>query len=75
MEYMKKEGLENVDPVKLLTNIKKIENFNGVIPVKFKKTTRYGSHYDKNSYYNCLLNDYYNGTTNQKEELFKSLEK
>ena len=59
----------------ILTNIKKIENFNGVIPVKFKKTTRYGSHYDKNSYYNCLLNDYYNGTTNQKEELFKSLEK
>lgn len=75
MEYMKKEGLENVDPVKLLTNIQKVENFNGVIPVKFKKTTRYGSYYDKNSYYNYLLNDYYNGTTNQKEELFKSLEK
>lgn len=65
MEYMKKEGLENIDPVKLLTNIQKVENFNGVIPVKF----------NKNSYYNYLLNDYYNGITNQKEELFKSLEK
>lgn len=62
IEYMKREELENVDPVKLLENIKKVQNFNGVVSE------------NKNSYYNYLLNEYYNGN-NSKEELFKNLEK
>ena len=62
IEYMKQEELEDVDPVKLLENIKKVQNFNGVVPE------------NKNSYYNYLLNKYYNGN-NSKEELFKNLEK
>lgn len=62
IKYMKQEGLENIDPVKLLENIKKLKNFSGVVSG------------NKNSYYNYLLNEYYDGT-NQKEELFKSLEK
>ena len=62
IEYMKQEELEDVDPVKLLENIRKVQNFNGVVSE------------NKNSYYNYLLNEYYNGN-NSKEELFKNLEK
>ena len=62
IEYMKQEELEDVDPVKLLENIRKVQNFNGVVSE------------NKNSYYNYLLNEYYIGN-NSKEELFKNLEK
>ena len=62
IEYMKQEELEDVDPVKLLENIRKVQNFNGVVSE------------NKNSYYNYLLNEYYI-ENNSKEELFKNLEK
>ena len=73
VEYMKKKGIKETDPEKFIRNVNKVKNFDGVIPEKFYHYTRYGRIIDRDSYYNALLNDYYNNVDN-REKLFESLE-
>ena len=73
VEYMKKKGIKETDPEKFIRNVNKVKKFDGVIPEKFSHYTRYGRIVDRDSYYNALLNDYYNNVDN-KEKLFESLE-
>ena len=73
-EFLRKEGLEDLNVEKFLSNVVKVKKYDGVIPVKFKSCTRYGCTYDTRSYQNVILNDFYNGD-NKKEELFNQLEK
>ena len=73
VEYMKKKGIKETDPEKFIRNVNKVKNFDGVIPEKFYHYTRYGRIVDRDSYYNALLNDYYNNVDN-REKLFESLE-
>ena len=73
VEYMKKKGIKETDPEKFIQNVNKVKNFDGVIPEKFYHYTRYGRIIDRDSYYNALLNDYYNNVDN-REKLFESLE-
>lgn len=73
-EFLKKEGLENLNVKKFLSNIEKVKKYNGIIPVKFKSCTRYGCTYDTEGYQNTILNDFYNGN-DKKEELFNMLGK
>lgn len=73
VEYMKKKGIKEIDPEKFIRNVNKVKKFDGVIPEKFYHYTRYGRIVDRDSYYNALLNDYYNNVDN-KEKLFESLE-
>lgn len=74
VEYMKKMGIKETDPEKFIRNVNKVKKFDGVIPEKFIHYGRYGQTVDRDSYYNALLNDYYNNVDN-KEKLFESLEK
>lgn len=74
VEYMKKMGIKETDPEKFIRNVNKVKKFDGVIPEKFIHYGRYGQTVDRDSYYNTLLNDYYNNVDN-KEKLFESLEK
>lgn len=73
-EFLKEEGLENLNVEKFLSNVQKVKNYDGIIPVQFKSCTRYGCTYDTKGYQNTILNDFYNGN-DKKEELFKQLEK
>ena len=73
VEYMKKSGIKETDPEKFIRNVNKVKKFDGVIPEKFIHYGRYGRTVDRDSYYNALLNDYYNNVDN-KEKLFESLE-
>lgn len=73
VEYMKKEGIENIDPEKLVLNVRKIKQFQGVIPIKFQHCSR-SCYYDDNAYYNELLNNYYNDI-HAEELLYNQLEK
>lgn len=73
IEYMKKSGIKETDPEKFIRNVNKVKKFDGVIPEKFIHYGRYGQTVDRDSYYNALLNDYYNNVDN-REQLFESLE-
>lgn len=73
-EFLKKEGLENLNIEKFLSNVKKVKKYDEPIPDKFKHCSRYGCTYDTEGYQNAILNDFYNDN-NKKEELFKQLEK
>lgn len=66
VEYMKKKGIKETDPEKFIRNVNKVKNFDGVIPEKFYHYTRYGRIVDRDSYYNALLNDYYNNRNSIK---------
>lgn len=73
IEYMKKEGLSNIDPEKLIINVEKVKKFKGIIPITFRHCSR-SCYYDYNAYYNELLNNYYNNIK-QEEILYQQLEK
>ena len=79
-EFLRKEGLENLNLKKFFSNISKVKQFGkNKIPdkyVKCRKITRYkkSCNSDYESYYNDLLNNYYNNQEIPKE-LFNQLEK
>ena len=79
-EFLRKEDLENLNLEKFFNNISKVKQFGkNKIPdkyVKCRKITRYGESCNKEyeSYYNDLLNNYYNNQEIPKE-LFNQLEK
>ena len=73
IDYMEKEGVSNIDPEKLIVNVEKVKNFNGIIPITFRHCSR-SCYYDYNAYYNELLNNYYNNIK-QEEILYQQKEK
>lgn len=74
MKILKKNKIENIDPEKLVKNLKTIEQMDPTIPVKYKTCGRYSCSYDYDAYYSAILNDYYNNR-NDKVELYQKLEK
>lgn len=79
-EFLRKEGLESMNLKKFFNNISKVKQFGkNKIPdkyIKCRQITRYkkGCNSDYESYYNDLLNNYYNNQEIPKE-LFEQLEK
>lgn len=79
-EFLRKERLESLNLKKFFNNISKVKQFGkNKIPdkyVKCRKITRYkkSCNSDYESYYNDLLNNYYNNQEIPKE-LFNQLEK
>ena len=74
MKILKKNKIENIDPEKLVKNLKTIEQMDPTIPVKYKTCGRYSCSYDYDAYYSAILSDYYNNH-NDKVELYQKLEK
>lgn len=74
MKILKKNKIENIDPEKLVKNLKTIEQMDPTIPIKYKTCGRYSCSYDYDAYYSAILSDYYNNR-NDKVELYQKLEK
>lgn len=74
MKILKKNKIENIDPEKLVKNLKTIEQMDPTIPIKYQTCGRYSCSYDYDAYYSAILNDYYNNR-NDKVELYQKLEK
>lgn len=74
MKILKKNKIENIDPEKLVKNLKTIEQIDPTILIKYKTCGRYSCSYDYDAYYSAILNDYYNNH-NDKVELYQKLEK
>ena len=74
MKILKKNKIENIDPEKLVKNLKTIEQMDPTIPIKYQTCGRYSCSYDYDAYYSAILSDYYNNH-NDKVELYQKLEK
>lgn len=74
IKILKKNRIENIDPEKLVKNLKTIEQMDPTIPIKYETCAIYFCSYDYDSYYSAILNDYYNNR-NDKVELYQKLEK
>ena len=74
IKILKKNRIENIDPEKLVKNLKTIEQMDPTIPIKYKTCAIYFCSYDYDDYYSAILSDYYNNR-NDKVELYQKLEK